>query len=346
VPTGRLAGVDANVSNLSLASFPYQQPDELVIEQITLTEEQQQAAKRAARAARARQRALERSRRNSNPERYGLSARQVARAHRRAERGLPPRRVNNPGDARAARADGTPLRAYRRDTVSHAYQRTRADHAADARARSFAKQARAREIAAVIVATHGNAITIEQCVISTWAKLWGKGIQVFSPGMLVAALAAECRLTGGRLRRAGTHSTALSQHCLCGQRVPRLWRSAPTTARPVDCAPIAMSYPRHWQRVDLADPDDANTAPIDYELARAVGVGWPRSKRRGLSQSAPATGSIVLQGWPGPAATKSWPLLSDATTIRPTPEQTSTVGRHGSSRIPSRPNGLGGSMTN
>jgi hypothetical protein len=33
------------------------------------------------------------------------------------------------------------------------------------------------------------------------------------PGMLVAALGRECRATGGALLRAGTRSTALSQHC-------------------------------------------------------------------------------------------------------------------------------------
>ena len=67
----------------------------------------------------------------------------------------------------------------------------------------------------------GTSITVEDCSVSTWARLWGKRIQLFSPGMLVAALAAECAATGGRMYRAGTRSTALSQHCLCGARVPK-----------------------------------------------------------------------------------------------------------------------------
>jgi hypothetical protein len=51
IPTGRRAGVDANVSNLALASFPGGHPDQLVIEQITCTEEHQKtAARQAARA--------------------------------------------------------------------------------------------------------------------------------------------------------------------------------------------------------------------------------------------------------------------------------------------------------
>ncbi|WP_246398321.1 hypothetical protein [Mycobacterium vicinigordonae] len=47
-------------------------------------------------------------------------------------------------------------------------------------------------VAAAIVAADGNRITVEDCRISTWARLWGKRIALFSPGMLVTALAAEC----------------------------------------------------------------------------------------------------------------------------------------------------------
>ena len=41
IPTGRRAGADANVSNLALASFPGGHPDQLVIGQITCTDEHQ-----------------------------------------------------------------------------------------------------------------------------------------------------------------------------------------------------------------------------------------------------------------------------------------------------------------
>ena len=78
IPTDRRAGVDANVSNLALASFPDGHPEQLVVEQIKCTPEQQKAAENAARRARARQRAMDRSRRNSNPDQYGPSVRQAA----------------------------------------------------------------------------------------------------------------------------------------------------------------------------------------------------------------------------------------------------------------------------
>jgi hypothetical protein len=164
-----------------------------------------------------------------------------------------PKQVTNPGGPRHARADDTPLRGYRHDTLSGVYNTIRADHAAQARAASQAKYARARQSAARIVAAHSNTITVEDCSISTWARLWGKRIQLFSPGMIIAALDRECQASGGRLHRAGTRSTALSQHCPCGQRVPKtLAPNAPTIARHVGCAPIATSCPRRWPPVSIS----------------------------------------------------------------------------------------------
>ncbi len=212
IPTDRRAGIDANVSNLSVASFSAGHLEKLVVDQITCTDEQQDAAAWCAQRSRARQRALDRSRRNTNSEQYGPSPRQAARAARRAARGLKDRQITNPGGPRAARADGGPRRAYRHDRLSRGYDRTREDHAAAARGSSQAKHARARDIAARIVATHGNTITVEDCSISTWARLWGRRIALFSPGMLVAALAAECAAAGGALRKASTRPTAMSQH--------------------------------------------------------------------------------------------------------------------------------------
>jgi hypothetical protein len=179
IPGGRRVGVDANVSNLSVASFPDDQPARLVVERVECTPAQQKAAARAAEQTRARQKALDRSRRNTNAGQYGPSARQHKRAQRRAAAGLPARQVSNPSGARRARADVAPLRAYRHDELSRRYQRTRCDHAAESRSISQAKQARAAEVAARTVAAHGNTLTVEDCRISTWARLWGKRIALY-----------------------------------------------------------------------------------------------------------------------------------------------------------------------
>ncbi len=97
IPAGRRAGVDANVSNLAVASFPGDQPDRLVVDQIDCTPEQQKAAARAAKKSRARHKALDRSRRNTNPDQYGRSARQATRAARRAAAGLAAQTDPQPG---------------------------------------------------------------------------------------------------------------------------------------------------------------------------------------------------------------------------------------------------------
>jgi putative transposase-like DNA-binding protein len=284
IPAGRRAGLDANVSNLSVASFACEHPDELAVEQIVCTPEQQKAAARAARRTRARQKALDRSRRNTNPDQYGPSVRQHKRAHRRAEQVLAAKQITNPGGPRAARADGVPLRAYRHDNLSGGYRRTRIDHATEARGAGQAKRDRAADIAARIVANHGHNITVEDCSISTWARLWGKRIQQFSPGMLVTALAAECAAAGGRLHRVGTRSTALSQHCLCGARVPN-----PLAQRTHECPHCGLVIDRDIASamlaacVDLTDPDDPRTARVDYQLAHALRASLPL---RALCQAA------------------------------------------------------------
>jgi hypothetical protein len=90
-------GVDANVSNLALASFPAGHPEQLQVDQITCSEEQQEAAARATKRARTRQRALDRSRRNTNADQYGPSVPQAARAAPRAANGLPAKQITNQG---------------------------------------------------------------------------------------------------------------------------------------------------------------------------------------------------------------------------------------------------------
>jgi len=325
IPADRRGGVDANVSNLSVASFPADTPEQLVTDQLICTPQQHKTAARAAAKTRARQRALDRSRRNTNASQYGPSPRQAARAARRDVKGLPARQVSDPGGTRAARADGVPLRAYRHDKLSGGYQRTRTDHAAESRRTSQAKLARAHDIAARIVATHGNTLTVEHCRISTWARLWGTRIALFSPGMLVSALASECAATGGQLYRAGTRSTAMSQHCLCGHLVAKT-----LDQRTHDCGHCGLRGDRDIVSamlaacVELTDPQDPRTAAVDYKLAHALRDGlasqqeWEGSVNRHQPPPSPDEGSArtgshhpvasAEQAAPGPPPNRPGPV--------------------------------------
>jgi hypothetical protein len=341
IPVGRRAGVDANVSNLAVASFPAAQPHRLVVERVDCTDAQQAAAAHAAQHARARQKALDRSRRNTNAGQYALSVRQHERARRRTAKGLPAKQIANPGGARHARADGVPLRAYRHDALSQRYQRTRCDHGAQERRASQAKAARANEIAAAIVTTHGNVITVEDTNISTWARLWGKRIALFSPGMLVRALATECAATGGQFSRAGTRATAMSQHCLCGARV------AKTLAQRIhDCGHCGLRGDRDIVSAALAacvrltDPDDPRTARVDYRLAHALRDGlasqqeWEGSVNRHQPPASPDEGS---------ARTGSHDPVASAEQAAPgtPPNRPGRPGRRGTSRKQPAPKLIG-----
>ena len=193
IPAGRRAGVDANVSNLAVASFPGDQPEQLAIEQITCDPAQQRAAARAAKRARDRQRALDRSRRNTNADQYGPSPRQHKRAQRRAAKGLAARQVTNPGGPPGGPCRwGAAARLPPRHAVAAAIGAPAVITPPSRAARVRPNMPAPSEVAARIVAAHGNTITVEDTNISTWARLWGKRIALFSPGMLVAALKREC----------------------------------------------------------------------------------------------------------------------------------------------------------
>ncbi|GAA2125794.1 zinc ribbon domain-containing protein [Actinomadura napierensis] len=326
-PTGRRGGVDGNVSNLAVVSVPAGQapadpipgeparperaaaaptrtteasPDAAVISsKVTMSDAEQTRIARRERKRRGRQRALERSRRASNAAQYGLSKRQRKRQRRRQATGLPPRQVPVPGGPRLLRADGKPRRSYRRDTVSKTYLRLRVRQAvADQRA-AQSRKTRARHSAGGIVAVHGPSLVIEDCDISGWFRLWGRACARFTPGMLITALEHECRAAGGRLVRASTRTTALSQHCPCGRRVPKHLGMRTHRCRTEDGG-CGLTGDRDLIAAALAafvhfqDPDDPSTARVDYTLSRRVlctaGPGLPGA----LSESTaliPTTGA-------------------------------------------------------
>jgi hypothetical protein len=173
--------------------------------------------------------------------------------------------------------------------------------------------------------------------------LWGKRIALFSPGMLVDALAHECRATGGRLDRAGTRSTALSQHCLCGARVSK------TLAQRIHVCPhCGLRGDRDIVSavlaacVELTDPDDPRAARVDYRLAHALRAGlasqqeWEGSVNRHQPPTPPNGVDPARAGSHSPVASAEQAAL-DPPPNRPDP----TSGRRGSSRKQPAPKLIG-----
>ncbi len=220
----RAVGIDVNVSNLSIAS--HQTGRDLKLSRIVRDEPQQARDRSRARRARRRQREMDRSRRALNRQHYQLSRRQDKRARRRAEAGLRPLDVV-PAGPRRARADGVPLTSYRADQLSVHLRRLFAAQRADAASATQARRDRARKIAADVVAAHGYQIVIEDVRLPAWSASWGRALAAFSPGTLIAAIDREARTVGaiagghGGIQRASTATTALSQHCPCGERVAK-----------------------------------------------------------------------------------------------------------------------------
>ncbi len=268
----RTAGVDVNVSNVTVAS--HEQGRAIRVTRIARDATQQQRDRSRTRRERRRQRALDRSRRAMNRAQYQLSRRQDKRARRRAAAGLPAVDVV-PMGPRQARADGVPLRSYRTDRLSASYQRGRAAQAADAAAAAQARRDRARQVAADLVAAHGYQLIVEDASISAWSRAWGRAVAAFSPGLLITAIDREARtvaaLAGGRgggVRRAATCTTALSQHCPCGARVSK--RLADRVHRCPACqlsgdrdavAAVLASF------VVFAQPGQPGSAQVDYAAA-------------------------------------------------------------------------------
>jgi len=217
----RRAGIDVNVSNLTVAS--HVDGADLRITRVRHDDSAKQAMVTRKRRQRRRSRRLDRSRRATNPAQYELSARQIAHNERRAASGLPPVQMI-PRGPRKCRAGGAPQVAHRRDALSNTYRRERAAEASDARAESQARRDLARQIAARFVSDHGCSFVIEDCDLRAWAPRWGARMAAFTPGLLVRALEREASLVAQiaqrstAVERVSTRSTALSQHCLCGQR--------------------------------------------------------------------------------------------------------------------------------
>ena len=279
----RRAGIDVNVSNITVAS--HDTGRDLQITRVVHDDSARKAVARRATRQRRHHRQLDRSRRATNPAQYELSPRQQRHNEQRAARGLPPAQMV-PRGPRKCRGNRAPQAAYRDDTLSNAYRRERAAAACDTEAASQARRELARQIAARLVRDHGCTYVIEDCNLQSWSRRWGRRMAAFTPGLLVAALEHEAgavariaEVTGG-VARASTRTTALSQHCLCGQRVIKS-----LSERTHACGTCDMRGDRDAVSATLAacvvmtTPGEPASTEIDRALARAL-LDAPETRER------------------------------------------------------------------
>ncbi|MGI5133310.1 zinc ribbon domain-containing protein [Streptomyces sp. CA-106110] len=328
----RVGGIDGNVSNLSVVSFPdtFDPADGAVSStRVELTNDELASLEKARRKERGRKRALDRSRRSTNPAQYTPSKRQQDRAARREAADLPERQVQTPGGARAANKAGVPKQAYRRDTLSAGYRFNRARIAEAAATAAAARDHRARRIAERIVAEHGANLVVEDCDIRTWFRLWGRPLQATTPGRLIAAIGTECEKTGGRLLRASTFNTKLSQTCLCGAEVRKTLSDRVHTC--TSCGLIAdrdMVSAALAAHVRLENPDEPSTAGLDTVQARTTQTLFSPGLQEALS-SQPQRGGRPSRGrthaaahGPGIPGQRASARRNTPDRHRPTPNET------------------------
>ncbi|MEU6656558.1 transposase [Streptomyces sp. NPDC046900] len=303
----RVGGIDGNVSNLSIVSFPntFDPADgDVETTRIEPSDAELAALAKARHKDRGRRRALDRSRRASNPGQYQPSKRQQARAERRQAAGLPARTIETPGGARAANKAGVPKQPYRRDSLSAGYRLNRARLAEAAATQAAAKDHGARRIAEDITADHGANLIVEDCDIRAWYRRWGKALQATTPGRLITAMGRECEKTGGRMLRASTFTTKLSQACFCGERVPKTLADrihhCPACGLTGDRDKVSAALCAH---VHLTDPDDPSTARLDTVQARHTQIVFHQGLQEALS-SQPQRGDRLSRGRTHAAAHK------------------------------------------
>ncbi|MGI5143115.1 transposase [Streptomyces sp. CA-106110] len=332
VDLGRVGGIDGNVSNLSVVSLPdtFDPADGQVHStRVELTDAELAALEKARRKERGRKRALDRSRRATNPGQYAPSKRQQARAERRKAAGLRDKQVQVPGGARAANKAGVPKQAYRRDTLSAGYRLNRARIAEAAATAAAAKDHRARRIAERIVAEHGANLVVEDCDIRTWHRLWGRALQATTPGRLIAAIGKECEKTSGHLLRASTVNTKLSQTCLCGAQVCKTLadrvHACTSCGLVADRDMVSAALAAH---VRLTDPDDPSTAGLDTVQARTTQILFSPGLQEALS-SQPQRGARPSRGrthaaahGPGAPGQQASARRNTPDRHRPTPNET------------------------
>jgi hypothetical protein len=135
-----------------------------------------------------------------------------------------------------------------------------------------------------IVGEHSANLTVEDCDIRGWFRLWGKRLQSTTPGRLIAAIGREAEKTGGRLLRASTFATKLSLTCPCGAEARKTLadriHTCPDYGLTGDRDPVSALLAA---LVRLTDPDDPTTARLDQALARNTQILFAPGLQEALS---------------------------------------------------------------
>ena len=147
------------------------------------------------------QRKMQRSVRQSNPDRYEPDSFQK-KGHKTVIK------------------KGNPKKGYRQGNKSKRYQKLAAKKRELERRKSeYAKSQNRRLVNQIL--RQGNQIKTEKVSVKGWQKNWGKAISAKSPGFFQSELKRKAEKAGGSFYQFSTPKTALSQTHLTGERIKK-----------------------------------------------------------------------------------------------------------------------------
>jgi transposase len=233
-----VVGIDSGVSSLAAVGIGLSGAltDALLIRPSAQQLEQRRIV---ARKRRRTQRALERSRRATNPSAYGPDR------HGRAGRG--PRRP------------GTRL------TASKAYRATRRALRDERRRERESRVITTNLTAVAVLQRCGTNIVTEDVAVKAWQRTWGRSISNFAPSEMISALERETRLAGGSFTKVPCR-LGLTQTCHCGavkkKSLAERWHRCEVCGSGFNTAPVD----RDLHSAYLAAFVTATTSPIASTL--------------------------------------------------------------------------------
>lgn len=209
-----VVGVDLGVSTIAAVGIGV---DDIVTDVLLIRPSMAELAQRQRRSQHLRraQRAMERSRRATNPEAYG------------------PDRHGRKG--RGSRLASTRL------VASKAYKKQRRALRDERRREVEARVITTNMVAASVVARCGKNIVTENVSVKAWQKTWGKSLSYFAPSELSAALKREALLAAGTFDLVPCQ-LGLTQSCHCGalkkKSLSQRWHHCTVCGSGYDSAPV------------------------------------------------------------------------------------------------------------
>ncbi len=261
VPSARV-GLDLGVSSLAAVAVEGGRVTAALL--VTSSVEERAREKERALRRRREQRALDRSRRNTNPAAFLPDAR--GRAHRGSYK---------PGA---------------RLVTSRAH-RERQQRLTDEDRRIVEERKRRRNgLARTIVTGLGADLVTEDVSVRPWQKRWGRSILSFAPGDLRAKIDVEAKLAGGPGLTLVPTSLALTASCHCGAKLAKLLAQRTHRCLACDSAPVQRDL--HSALLAGCVGGDAPTFYLDVPYATRV---WATGAEGPLTAASRRPGVISRQ---------------------------------------------------